>query len=219
VTANGRAGAGGHWLAPGGNGRGHRARPNRADLEAAEARQLAAALWGGLKADNQANSLAASLGCARFCGPGRFRSAAATGTPNSMRGLVLRAGQRAAGGGGGDLEGRPRCGDSRSPPWAIRSGNGASSKEAARPAAVARRLWRRFTGGWAGTSVAPRACLALLTSREESLGLLRLDGLVDLIISARLERPSRCSSSGPHPAFPCSGHDDGILPSITSTGR
>jgi glutamate-5-semialdehyde dehydrogenase len=90
---------------------------------------------------------------------------------------------------------------------AIRSGNGAMLKggrEASRSCAA---ILEALREGLANSDVDPQA-LELLTSREESLGLLKLDGLVDLIIprgSNELVRFIQVNTR-----IPVLGHADGI---------
>jgi glutamate-5-semialdehyde dehydrogenase len=90
---------------------------------------------------------------------------------------------------------------------AIRSGNGAilkGGKEASRSCSA---ILAALQQGLAGTSVDP-SCLELLTSREESLALLRLDGLVDLIIPRGSNALVRYIQD--HTRIPVLGHADGL---------
>jgi glutamate-5-semialdehyde dehydrogenase len=90
---------------------------------------------------------------------------------------------------------------------AIRSGNGAllkGGREASRSCAAIHQALRR---GLATSAVDP-AVLELLTSRQESLGLLRLDGLVDLIIPRGSNAFVRFIQD--HTRIPVLGHADGI---------
>ena len=90
---------------------------------------------------------------------------------------------------------------------AIRSGNGAllkGGREAARSCAA---IMTALQSGLAASAVAP-AALELLTSREESLGLLKLDGLVDLIIPRGSNALVRFIQDNTR--IPVLGHADGI---------
>ena len=90
---------------------------------------------------------------------------------------------------------------------AIRSGNGAilkGGREASRSCAAILAALQR---GLATSAVAPEA-LALLTSREESLALLKLDGLVDLIIPRGSNALVRFIQDNTR--IPVLGHADGI---------
>ena len=64
---------------------------------------------------------------------------------------------------------------------AIRSGNGALLKGGREASRSCTAILQALSQGLEGSAVAP-TCLALLTTRQDSLGLLKLDGLVDLII-------------------------------------
>ena len=90
---------------------------------------------------------------------------------------------------------------------AIRSGNGAllkGGREANRSCAAIHQALRR---GLTASAVDP-AVLELLTSRQESLGLLRLDGLVDLIIPRGSNAFVRFIQDNTR--IPVLGHADGI---------
>ena len=90
---------------------------------------------------------------------------------------------------------------------AIRSGNGAMLKggrEASRSCAA---ILEALQEGLANSDVDPQA-LELLTSREESLGLLKLDGLVDLIIPRGSNELVRFIQDNTR--IPVLGHADGI---------
>jgi glutamate-5-semialdehyde dehydrogenase len=90
---------------------------------------------------------------------------------------------------------------------AIRSGNGAllkGGREAARSCSAIHAALRR---GLAATAVDP-SCLELLTSRQESLAMLKLDGLVDLIIPRGSNALVRYIQD--HTRIPVLGHADGI---------
>jgi len=90
---------------------------------------------------------------------------------------------------------------------AIRSGNGAilkGGREASRSCAA---ILEALQAGLAASAVAPLA-LELLTSREESLALLKLDGLVDLIIPRGSNALVRFIQENTR--IPVLGHADGI---------
>ena len=90
---------------------------------------------------------------------------------------------------------------------AIRSGNGAllkGGKEASRSCAA---ILAALQEGLKGTAV-DQGCLELLTSREESLALLRLEGLVDLIIPRGSNALVRYIQD--HTRIPVLGHADGL---------
>ena len=90
---------------------------------------------------------------------------------------------------------------------AIRSGNGAllkGGREAARSCAA---IMTALQTGLAASTVEPTA-LELLTSREESLGLLKLDGLVDLIIPRDSNALVRFIQDNTR--IPVLGHADGV---------
>ena len=90
---------------------------------------------------------------------------------------------------------------------AIRSGNGAllkGGREAARSCAAIHAALQRGLG----TSSADPSALELLTSRRESLGLLKLDGLVDLIIPRGSNQLVRFIQDNTR--IPVLGHADGI---------
>ena len=90
---------------------------------------------------------------------------------------------------------------------AIRSGNGAllkGGREAMRSCAA---IHAALQEGLAASAVDPQA-LELLTTREESLGLLRLDGLVDLIIPRGSNELVRFIQDNTR--IPVLGHADGI---------
>ncbi|MFM7393686.1 MAG: glutamate-5-semialdehyde dehydrogenase [Cyanobium sp.] len=90
---------------------------------------------------------------------------------------------------------------------AIRSGNGALLKGGREATGSCRASVAALRRGLAGTAVDP-ACLELLTSREESLALLKLDGLVDLIIPRGSNELVRFIQDNTR--IPVLGHADGI---------
>ena len=90
---------------------------------------------------------------------------------------------------------------------AIRSGNGAllkGGKEAARSCTA---ILGALQEGLKSTAVDP-GCLELLTTREESLALLRLEGLVDLLIPRGSNALVRYIKD--HTRIPVLGHADGL---------
>ena len=90
---------------------------------------------------------------------------------------------------------------------AVRSGNGAllkGGREARRSCAA---IHAPLQQGLAASAVSPQA-LDLLTSREESLALLKLDGLVDLIITRGSNALVRFIQDNTR--LPVLGHADGI---------
>ncbi len=177
---------------------------NRADLEAAATDGLSPALVARLKLD--AAKLADAIE--------GVRQVAALPDPVGRRqlhteldaGLVLERVTVPLGVVGVIFEARPDA-VMQIAALAIRSGNGAilkGGREAARScAAIVAALQRGLAAG----PVAPE-CLELLTSREESLALLRLDGLVDLIIPRGSNALVRFIQDNTR--IPVLGHADGI---------
>ena len=90
---------------------------------------------------------------------------------------------------------------------AIRSGNGAMLKGGREATRSCRAIIDALRDGLAGTAVADD-CLVLLTGREESLAMLRLDGLVDLIIPRGSNSFVRFIQGNTR--IPVLGHADGI---------
>jgi glutamate-5-semialdehyde dehydrogenase len=177
---------------------------NRADLEAAAADGLAAPLVARLKLD------AAKLDAAIE----GVRQVAALEDPLGRRqlhteldaGLVLERLTVPLGVVGVIFEARPDA-LIQIAALAIRSGNGAllkGGREASRSCAAIHTALQR---GLAGSTVDP-AALELLTSRAESLALLKLDGLVDLIIPRGSNQLVRFIQD--HTRIPVLGHADGI---------
>jgi glutamate-5-semialdehyde dehydrogenase len=177
---------------------------NRADLEAAAAAGLAPALVARLKLDG-AKLDAAIAG---------VRQVAALGDPLGRRqlhteldqGLVLERITVPLGVLGVIFEARPDA-VMQIASLAIRSGNGAllkGGREASRSCAA---ILAALQAGLATSAVEPSA-LELLTSRQESLGLLKLDGLVDLIIPRGSNALVRFIQD--HTRIPVLGHADGI---------
>jgi glutamate-5-semialdehyde dehydrogenase len=90
---------------------------------------------------------------------------------------------------------------------AIRSGNGAMLKGGREASQSCAAILEALREGLANSDVDPQA-LELLTSREESLGLLKLDGLVDLIIPRGSNELVRFIQDNTR--IPVLGHADGI---------
>ena len=177
---------------------------NAADLEAAAAENLAPALVARLKLD--AVKLAGAIE--------GVRQVAALPDPVGVRqlhrelddGLVLERLSVPLGVVGVIFEARPDA-VMQIAALAIRSGNGAilkGGREASRSCAAILAALQR---GLATSAVAPEA-LALLTSREESLALLKLDGLVDLIIPRGSNALVQFIQDNTR--IPVLGHADGI---------
>ena len=177
---------------------------NAADLEAAAAEHLAPALVARLKLD--AAKLAGAIE--------GVRQVAALPDPLGVRqlhrelddGLVLERLSVPLGVVGVIFEARPDA-VMQIASLAIRSGNGAilkGGREASRSCAAILAALQR---GLAASAVAP-AALELLTSREESLALLKLDGLVDLIIPRGSNALVQFIQDNTR--IPVLGHADGI---------
>ena len=177
---------------------------NRADLDAAAADGLAAPLVARLKLD------AAKLEGAIE----GVRQVAALHDPLGRRqlhtelddGLVLERLSVPLGVVGVIFEARPDA-VMQIASLAIRSGNGAllkGGREASRSCTAIHAALQR---GLAASAVDPLA-LELLTSRAESLALLKLDGLVDLIIPRGSNQLVRFIQD--HTRIPVLGHADGI---------
>jgi glutamate-5-semialdehyde dehydrogenase len=177
---------------------------NTADLEAAAADGLAPSLVARLKLD--AAKLAAAIE--------GVRHVAALPDPLGRRqlhteldtGLVLERLSVPLGVLGVIFEARPDA-VMQIASLAIRSGNGAllkGGREASRSCAA---ILQALSQGLEGSAVVP-ACLELLTTRQESLGLLKLDGLVDLIIPRGSNQLVRFIQENTH--IPVLGHADGV---------
>jgi len=177
---------------------------NQADLDAAAADGLAPALVARLKLD--AAKLAGAID--------GVRQVAHLHDPLGVRqlhreldaGLVLERVSVPLGVLGVIFEARPDA-VMQIASLAIRSGNGAMLKggrEASRSCAA---ILEALREGLANSDVDPQA-LELLTSREESLGLLKLDGLVDLIIPRGSNELVRFIQDNTR--IPVLGHADGI---------
>ena len=177
---------------------------NQADLEAAAAEGLADALVARLKLD--AGKLQGAIE--------GVRQVAQLADPIGVRqlhteldsGLVLERLSVPLGVLGGIFEARPDA-VMQIAALAIRSGNGAllkGGREASRSCAA---IMAALKAGLAASAVDP-AALELLTSRAESLGLLKLDGLVDLIIPRGSNALVRFIQDNTR--IPVLGHADGI---------
>ena len=90
---------------------------------------------------------------------------------------------------------------------AIRSGNGALLKGGSEARETNQAIMKAFVGGLSKSNIGAGA-LSLLTTRQESLGLLRLDGLVDLIIPRGSNELVRFIQDNTR--IPVLGHADGI---------
>jgi glutamate-5-semialdehyde dehydrogenase len=177
---------------------------NRADLDAAATEGLAPALVARLKLDGP--KLAGAIA--------GVRQVAALADPVGRRqlhteldeGLVLERISVPLGVLGVIFEARPDA-VMQIASLAIRSGNGALLKGGREASRSCRAIVAALHRGLADTAVGP-GCLELLTSREESLGLLRLDGLVDLIIPRGSNALVRFIQDNTR--IPVLGHADGI---------
>jgi glutamate-5-semialdehyde dehydrogenase len=177
---------------------------NAADLEAAAADGLAPALVARLKLD------AAKLDS----GIEGVRQVAELPDPLGVRqlhralddGLVLERLSVPLGVVGVIFEARPDA-VMQIAALAIRSGNGAILKGGREASRSCSAILCALQRGLACSAVAP-AALELLTSREESLALLKLDGLVDLIIPRGSNALVRFIQDNTR--IPVLGHADGI---------
>ena len=177
---------------------------NATDLEAAAAEGLAPALVARLKLD--AAKLAGAIE--------GVRQVAALPDPLGRRqlhteldsGLVLERVSVPLGVLGVIFEARPDA-VMQIASLAIRSGNGALLKGGREASRSCTAILQALQRGLAGTAVSP-SCLELLTSRQESLALLKLDGLVDLIIPRGSNALVRFIQD--HTRIPVLGHADGI---------
>ena len=179
-------------------------RANQADMEAAVAEGLAPALVARLKLDGP--KLAGAIE--------GVRQVAALPDPLGRRqlhteldeGLVLERITVPLGVVGVIFEARPDA-VTQIASLAIRSGNGAILKGGREAARCCQAILEALKEGLAASAVDP-GCLELLTSREESLALLRLDGLVDLIIPRGSNALVRYIQD--HTRIPVMGHADGL---------
>ena len=177
---------------------------NQADLEAAAAEGLAPALVARLKLDR--SKLAGAIE--------GVRQVAALPDPLGRRqlhteldeGLRLERLSVPLGVVGVIFEARPDA-VMQIAALAIRSGNGAILKGGREAARSCQAILEALKEGLAGSAVDP-GCLELLTSRQESLALLRLDGLVDLIIPRGSNALVRYIQD--HTRIPVLGHADGL---------
>ncbi|MFO7629546.1 MAG: glutamate-5-semialdehyde dehydrogenase [Prochlorococcaceae cyanobacterium] len=177
---------------------------NRADLEAAGADGLAESLLARLKLDGP--KLAAAIA--------GVRQVAALADPLGVRqlhteldqGLVLERITVPLGVVGVIFEARPDA-VMQIASLAIRSGNGAILKGGSEASRSNGAILAALQQGLADSEVAP-AALELLTSRQESLALLKLDGLVDLIIPRGSNALVRFIQDNTR--IPVLGHADGV---------
>ena len=177
---------------------------NDADLEAARREGLAPALVARLKLD--ADKLAGAIA--------GVRQVAALQDPIGRRqlhteldaGLVLERVTVPLGVLGVIFEARPDA-VMQIASLAIRSGNGALLKGGREASGSCGAILAALRRGLARSAVDP-ACLDLLTSRQESLALLKLDGLVDLIIPRGSNALVQFIQD--HTRIPVLGHADGI---------
>jgi glutamate-5-semialdehyde dehydrogenase len=177
---------------------------NQADLEAAAAEALAPALVARLKLDG--SKLDGAIA--------GVRQVADLADPLGQRqlhteldaGLVLERVTVPLGVLGVIFEARPDA-VMQIASLAIRSGNGALLKGGREASHSCGAILTALRHGLAASAVDPDA-LELLTSREESLGLLKLDGLVDLIIPRGSNALVRFIQDNTR--IPVLGHADGI---------
>jgi len=177
---------------------------NRADRAAAEAAQLSAALMARLKLDGaKLDGAIAGL-----------RQLAALSDPLGQRqlhraldqGLVLERITVPLGVVGVIFEARPDA-VMQIAGLAIRSGNGAILKGGREANGSCTAILEALQLGLSRSAVHPNV-IALLTSREESLALLKLEGLVDLIIPRGSNELVRFIQDNTR--IPVLGHADGI---------
>jgi len=177
---------------------------NAADLEAAAAADLAPSLVARLKLD--ASKLAGAIE--------GVRQVAQLPDPVGVRqmhreldsGLVLERLSVPLGVLGVIFEARPDA-VMQIASLAIRSGNGAILKGGREANRSCTAILSALRSGLAASAVSPQA-LELLTSREESLALLKLDGLVDLIIPRGSNELVRFIQDNTR--IPVLGHADGV---------
>ena len=177
---------------------------NRDDLERSASEGLAPALMARLKLD--ADKLAGAID--------GVRKVAALADPLGQRqlhreldaGLVLERVSVPLGVVGVIFEARPDA-VVQIASLAIRSGNGALLKGGSEARCTNEAVMKALQTGLANSPVSPDA-LALLTTRQESLALLRLDGLVDLIIPRGSNELVQFIQDNTR--IPVLGHADGI---------
>ena len=177
---------------------------NGADLQAAAADGLAPALVARLKldADKLAGAIAGVRQVAQLPDPVGVRQL----HRELDQGLVLERLSVPLGVVGVIFEARPDA-VMQIASLAIRSGNGAILKGGREASRSCTAILEALRQGLAASAVAPQA-LELLTSREESLALLKLDGLVDLIIPRGSNELVRFIQDNTR--IPVLGHADGI---------
>ena len=177
---------------------------NAADLQAAAADGLAPALVARLKldADKLAGAIAGVRQVAQLPDPVGVRQL----HRELDQGLVLERLSVPLGVVGVIFEARPDA-VMQIASLAIRSGNGAILKGGREASRSCTAILEALRQGLAASAVAPQA-LELLTSREESLALLKLDGLVDLIIPRGSNELVRFIQDNTR--IPVLGHADGI---------
>ena len=177
---------------------------NGADLQAAAADGLAPALVARLKldADKLAGAIAGVRQVAQLPDPVGVRQL----HRELDQGLVLERLSVPLGVVGVIFEARPDA-VMQIASLAIRSGNGAILKGGREASRNCTAILEALRQGLAASAVAPQA-LELLTSREESLALLKLDGLVDLIIPRGSNELVRFIQDNTR--IPVLGHADGI---------
>ena len=177
---------------------------NRDDLERSASEGLAPALMARLKLD--ADKLAGAID--------GVRKVAALADPLGQRqlhreldaGLVLERVSVPLGVVGVIFEARPDA-VVQIASLAIRSGNGALLKGGSEARCTNEAVMKALQAGLANSPVSPDV-LALLTTRQESLALLRLDGLVDLIIPRGSNELVQFIQDNTR--IPVLGHADGI---------
>ena len=177
---------------------------NREDLERSAAEGLAPALMARLKLDD--TKLAAAID--------GVRKVASLSDPLGCRqlhreldqGLVLERVSVPLGVVGVIFEARPDA-VMQIASLAIRSGNGALLKGGSEARCTNEAVMDALQAGLAASPVSADA-LALLTTRQESLALLRLDGLVDLIIPRGSNELVRFIQDNTR--IPVLGHADGV---------
>ena len=177
---------------------------NRQDLAAAEADGLASSLVARLRLDGP--KLEAAIA--------GVRQVAALEDPIGRRsyhseldqGLVLERITVPLGVLGVIFEARPDA-VMQIASLAIRSGNGALLKGGREATRSCLAIAEALGAGLSGTAVSPHS-LALLTSREDSMALLRLEGLVDLIIPRGSNELVRFIKDNTR--LPVLGHADGL---------
>ena len=177
---------------------------NREDLQRSAAEGLAPALMARLKLDD--TKLAAAID--------GVRKVASLSDPLGCRqlhreldqGLVLERVSVPLGVVGVIFEARPDA-VMQIASLAIRSGNGALLKGGSEARCTNEAVMEALQAGLAASPVSADA-LALLTTRQESLALLRLDGLVDLIIPRGSNELVRFIQDNTR--IPVLGHADGV---------